>query len=708
MKNKKPMRSIKAITLRIFIFTFILWAAAMYGMTMVVAQMFYSAFLERQQRFVHDVGSVLEEIYADEDALADVKSKPAGIFALMYRTIWETRWVSYGIMSPENWDGSGIFGRLRTGILRNPSYAFQSAVLFADVDGNIIMDSSDFVHIHYIPQDIWITLRDAYEEENAALGRLVFNLDLVEGMAGSSLPMHMGGVGVRMLNIFAVRITGFVADFYIHPIKLCYISHEHYNQAFERAFESARNGGEFREHYEIGTNEFGVYETFRAPPTSALDNAGFLEWTSMFDASAEVLNAEALVTVYGLWPWLENVNVGGSPVTAGSNQYDSVLSFLREHADNPFALNSWMPLDAGDRSLRNIMVAHAHIFRDAFTEYDVESGAFSTKPDFIMLTAIHGNPLGHTINSLTLVYSVTFVIVFFGAVGLKQVIEKRLTQPLEMVNKGIADGWRQITFPEDKPQKWRELYELYEYYEQISDELPKSRNELARLRTALEYAKEAEQNRRQMTSNIAHELKTPLAIIHSYSEGLRERIAEEKREQYLDVIIAESERMDAMVMEMLDLSRLEAGKVVLARDEFSLSELAQSIFDKLELTAHARALNVSFDLKGECYINADEARISQVISNFAANAIIYTPRGGNIIVKTYVNRGTVFSVENDSKPFTDEELSKVWEIFYQADNARADKGAGLGLAITKKIIELHGGKCFVKNTESGVRFGFVI
>lgn len=80
-----------------------------------------------------------------------------------------------------------------------------------------------------------------------------------------------------------------------------------------------------------------------------------------------------------------------------------------------------------------------------------------------------------------------------------------------------------------------------------------------------------------MTSNITHELKTPLSVIHSYAEGLKEHAAEEKRDKYIDVILAETERTDRMVLEMLDLSRLEAGRVRLSRDDVSVVALTQSI-----------------------------------------------------------------------------------------------------------------------------------
>ena len=109
--------------------------------------------------------------------------------------------------------------------------------------------------------------------------------------------------------------------------------------------------------------------------------------------------------------------------------------------------------------------------------------------------------------------------------------------------------------------RWHEAVRLREGLYRRSDELVKLENERTRLSQALDYSRAAEENRRRTVSAVAHELKTPLAVIHSYAEGLREHIAEDKREKYIDVILAEAERSDAMVLEMLDFSRLEAGKI---------------------------------------------------------------------------------------------------------------------------------------------------
>ena len=235
-------------------------------------------------------------------------------------------------------------------------------------------------------------------------------------------------------------------------------------------------------------------------------------------------------------------------------------------------------------------------------------------------------------------------------------------------------------------------------------------NEVKRLETALEYVRTAEEHRRQMTSNIAHELKTPLAVVHSYAEGLQEHIAEEKREKYLETILAETERMDAMVLEMLDLSRLEAGKVKLARDDFDLVELAKSVFDTLSIKAAEKGLRVTLNLPEKAMLAADEGRIRQVVENFASNAVKYTPEGGTVAARIFREGGkTVFSVENESRPLSDEALEKVWDTFWRADESRTGGvGTGLGLAIARSIVELHGGKVGVQNTVTGVEFRFAI
>ena len=165
--------------------------------------------------------------------------------------------------------------------------------------------------------------------------------------------------------------------------------------------------------------------------------------------------------------------------------------------------------------------------------------------------------------------------------------------------------------------------------------------------------------------------------------------------------------MDTMVLKMLELSRLEAGKVRLAADQFSLVRLTRSIFDTLTSMAQKRRIQIHYVLAEDFDITADEGRISQVITNFATNAIKYTPEGGNVWISVCRHSGrTIFKLENECDPLPPEVLESVWNSFYRADASRTTPGTGLGLTIAKAIIELHGGTVHASGTSNGVEFRF--
>ena len=260
---------------------------------------------------------------------------------------------------------------------------------------------------------------------------------------------------------------------------------------------------------------------------------------------------------------------------------------------------------------------------------------------------------------------------------------------------------------------WSEVHALETYFAQSRQEAAEAKSKLQQLQTALDYAKDAEEKRRQLISNITHELKTPLAVIHSYAEALQSDIAEEKRSQYLSVVLEETEQMDAMVLQMLDLSRLEAGKVSLASDQFSLLQLTRQIAEKFAPLMAEKKLRLTFVQAEEFLIVADIQRIGQVLTNFLSNAVKYTAVEGEI--KLYVSadrNGAHFSIENTvEKPLPQEAVSKVWDSFYRVDPSRSEPGTGLGLTIVKQIITLHGGTCKVHNksyqTSNGTQFGVV-
>ncbi len=399
---------------------------------------------------------------------------------------------------------------------------------------------------------------------------------------------------------------------------------------------------------------------------------------------------EGLVTVHAEKP--EMIVLPRNPVTGRKDgeavHYDSLSDLLLDEG-----------YYGGNNTLRNGLYARV-------LEYWDRRDPAERKLDMIMLTAVRFYPLKSAISVLSGVYLGTGLLAALLFLLLRSLMKKRLIAPLTDAVDGMAGDWYNIYTPERDLTRWLEVEKLWEQYRQEQDRRRCDRNEITRLQKALDYAREAEQARRQLTSNLAHELKTPLAVVHSYAEGLKAHIAEEKREQYLDTILSEAERMDGLVMEMLDLSRLEAGKVRLSRDEFDLRALADDLLQKLRPLAEERGLEAGLEPGAPCPVTADEGRIAQVMENLLSNALRYAPAGTWVKARVGLDRGKAcFRVENPvEKPFTVEELSKVWEPFYRRDKARSGKGTGLGLSIAKNVAELHGGKCLVWNTAAGVEF----
>ena len=214
------------------------------------------------------------------------------------------------------------------------------------------------------------------------------------------------------------------------------------------------------------------------------------------------------------------------------------------------------------------------------------------------------------------------------------------------------------------------------------------------------------QRERDLTNAVAHELKTPLALLRSYAEGLQEDIAPEKRAQYLDVIMDQSDQMAALVSSLLDLSRMKAGKTAFTPGPVALDQVVESVFRTLERPMETAGVTLDLDLE-PCTVSGEEGRLSLVVSNLAANALKHTPTGGEIRVSLQIRgRFALLRVENDGEPIPEEALPRLFEPFYRSDTARDRRsgGTGLGLALVKETVALHGGACGVENLPHGVRF----
>lgn len=226
---------------------------------------------------------------------------------------------------------------------------------------------------------------------------------------------------------------------------------------------------------------------------------------------------------------------------------------------------------------------------------------------------------------------------------------------------------------------------------------------LAVLTSWLEYR--AIRRERAFTRAAAHELKTPLAILRAHAESLREDIDPAKREEYLDVVLGEADRMTALTGALLDLARLERGEA-LVREPVELSALVKNTFDRLTLPLEQKGVTLNLELC-QGWVEGDRARLERVVDNLASNALRHCPSGGTITVKAgKEGRWAALTVDNDGENIPERELRRIWRPFYRSDQSRSRNtgGTGLGLAIVKAAVKAHSGDCSVCNREGGVVF----
>lgn len=207
----------------------------------------------------------------------------------------------------------------------------------------------------------------------------------------------------------------------------------------------------------------------------------------------------------------------------------------------------------------------------------------------------------------------------------------------------------------------------------------------------------AEQNRREFLANVSHELKTPIASIQALSEAILDGVAAkpEQQERYLSTIVDETKRLDRLIGDLLDLSQLEAGKLLITPRTFNLNEFIK--VDLLKYTSLLDAKQLSFffaESPDNLIVWADSDRLSQILANLISNAVRYSPEGGKIsITTTHDNSFAIIAVNDLGQGIPADDLPYIWDRFYRVDKSRSrqDGGTGLGLAITKKLTEAMGG-----------------
>lgn len=260
-----------------------------------------------------------------------------------------------------------------------------------------------------------------------------------------------------------------------------------------------------------------------------------------------------------------------------------------------------------------------------------------------------------------------------------------------------------------------EIGELGESINSMSKELEATISELktanARLTKDIEEKTQIDEMRKEFLSHVSHELKTPIALIQGYAEGLKENISDdaESRDFYCEVIMDEADRMNVMVKKLLALNELEFGTDKINVERFDIVELMNNINLSTDIMLQQEQIKLEFPYQKPVYVWGDEFLIEEVYSNYLVNAIHYAPKEGTVSV-TMEDKGDRLriSVFNEGNPIPEEELDKIWIKFYKIDKARTREygGSGIGLSIVAATMKLHNQAYGAYNTENGVVFYF--
>ncbi len=251
----------------------------------------------------------------------------------------------------------------------------------------------------------------------------------------------------------------------------------------------------------------------------------------------------------------------------------------------------------------------------------------------------------------------------------------------------------------------------------LSDKLQQTIGELKEanleLQKDIEEKIQTDEMRKEFIANVSHELKTPIALIQGYAEGLAEGMAEdpESRDYYCEVIVDEAGKMNKMVRQLLTLTALEFGRDPVSMERFDLAEVIRGVLSASGILIQQKNARIQLEMSPPIYVWADEFKIEEVVTNYLSNALNHL-EGDRIIritVERLENRVKV-SVRNTGEPIPEEEFSNIWTKFYKVDKARtrAYGGSGIGLSIVKAIMDSHHQEYGARNVEDGVEFWFTL
>ena len=347
------------------------------------------------------------------------------------------------------------------------------------------------------------------------------------------------------------------------------------------------------------------------------------------------------------------------------------------------------------------------------TEYLTMWGNFDNGDIFIMRSPLE------SIRSAVTIFN-RFIGVVGGCVILVSVLlawyfSKRITEPIKelaTLSQKMADLDFDAKYTSGGSN---EIGVLGENFNRMSERLEQTISNLKeanyKLQKDIEQKEKRENMRSEFLGNVSHELKTPIALIQGYAEGLKEGVNDdpESREFYCEVIMDEAGKMNRMVKNLLALNQLEFGEDDVQVERFDITSLISGVLQSLDILIEQKEAQVIFRHKNPIYVWADEFKVEQVVRNYVNNALNHVDGEKVIEIKiTQENDMAKITVFNTGTPIPEEDLPHIWEKFYKVDKARTREygGNGIGLSIVKAIMDSFGKGYGAINHTNGVEFWF--
>ena len=301
--------------------------------------------------------------------------------------------------------------------------------------------------------------------------------------------------------------------------------------------------------------------------------------------------------------------------------------------------------------------------------------------------------------------------------GLVWYFSRRITKPIQELAE-LSDRMANLDFEAKYTSGGNnEIGELGDNFNRMSKKLEKAISELKQANNSLqqdiEQKEKMEQMRTEFMGNVSHELKTPIALIQGYAEGLKEGVNDdpESRDFYCDVIMDEAGKMNRMVKNLMTLNQLEFGNDKVEFERFNLTELIGGVLQSMDILSQQKDVKLIFREENPVYVWGDEFKIEQVVRNYVSNAYNHVNEEKIIEVKILQEDGLAkVTVFNTGKPIPEEDVPRIWDKFFKVDKAHTREygGNGIGLSIVKAIMESMHQQYGVKNYDNGVEFWFTL